>query len=170
MIYTPYLPTLRIVLPIALICAVWAHGCSYGKRTESAKTLAAQETLKAYAEETRAAEKAAREATTALQEQIKDADAEHDASLKENARLAASLATALRNGKQRLSDTWRCPTASASDAGQDAAEAASARQADSLARIVDSTAADEAAIDWIYERWQAEHRAVIAAGCAVERQ
>lgn len=170
MIYTPYLPALRIVLPIALICAVWAHGCSYGERTESAKTLAAQETLKTYAEATRAAEKAAREATTTLQERIKDADAKYQAAEKENARIAAGLADSLKRGTVRVSDTWRCPTASAGGAGTDAAEATSARQADSLARIVDSTAADEAAIDWIYERWQAEHRAVIAAGCAVERQ
>lgn len=165
-----YRPFIFAAAALFLLTGTWLHGCTYGARTERARTADTLRTLEALAERTREAESAAREATTTLQERIKDADAKYQAAEKENARLAAGLASALRSGKQRLSDTWRCPTASAGDAGAYAAEASSARQADSLARIVDSTAADEAAIDWIYERWQAEHRAVIAAGCAVERQ
>lgn len=167
---TQYRPLILFVAALFFTAATWLHGYGYGKRTERAKTAELQRTLDTLAERTKEAERAARTATDTLQDRIKDANAKYQAAEKENDRLSADLARALKRGTVRLSDTWRCPATSAGSARPDAAEAASARQADSFERIVKSTAADEAALDWVYARWESERRAVIAAGCAVERQ
>lgn len=126
--------------------------------------------IKSLDDRTRLAEAAADAASRTLEETKRDADRKQADADKAAKRAAADLAAALRSGKQRLSDTWACPaSAGAGQAQPDAGEAAAARRADSAARIVAAADADAATITWLYDRWQAEHRAVIQAGCAVER-
>lgn len=138
---------------------------------DAAKDYAAklQASVDALADRTKEAEANAKAATDKLGKAAEEADARY-ADLQRTAnRDAASLAAALRSGNQRLSDTWACPaSAGAGQAQPDAGEAAAARRADSAARIVAAADADAATITWLYDRWAAEHKAVIAAGCAVE--
>lgn len=130
-----------------------------------------QASVDALADRTKEAEGKARAATDKLDKAAEEADARYaDLERKAN-RDAAALAAALRSGKQRLSDTWTCPaTAGAGEDQPAAGSAAAARRADSAARIVAAADADAAAMNWLYDRWAAEHRAVVAAGCAVEVQ
>lgn len=125
----------------------------------------------ALADRTKEAEAKAKAATDKLDKAAEEADARYaDLERKAN-RDAAALAAALRSGKQRLSDTWTCPaTAGAGENPADAGQASATGRADSAARIVAAADADAAAMNWLYDRWAAEHRAVVAAGCAVEVQ
>lgn len=131
----------------------------------------AQLAIDTLAKQADAAEEKAKKATLDLQDAKHEADKQKADSDRRALDDARKLAAAIKRGTVRVSDTWACPAPTSADsAGQAASEATGARQADSLERIVSATAADEAAIDWVYARWESEHRAVIAAGCAVERQ
>lgn len=152
-------------------------GCRW-QAGHDAKRIAAAESetaqlryaIKSLDDRTRLAEAAADAASKTLEESQRDADRKQADADKAAKRAAADLAAALRSGKQRLSDTWACPApAGNGEARSDAGQAATARQSDSAARIVAAADADAVTINWLYDRWQAEHRAVIQSGCAVER-
>lgn len=168
----------RIGMAILLAGLLVFGGCRWQASHDRAQIDAAngraaklQAAVDAMADRTKEAEGKARAATDKLDKAAEEADARYaDLERKAN-RDAAALAAALRSGKQRLSDTWTCPaTAGAGKDPADAGQAAAARRADSAARIVAAADADAAAMNWLYDRWAAEHRAVVAAGCAVESQ
>ena len=138
--------------------------------TAEAESARLSQAIKALDDRTRLAEAAADAASKTLVYAQRDADRKQAESEKAAKRAAADLAAALRSGKQRLSDTWACPASAGSgEADSDAGSPATARQSDSAARIVAAADADALTINWLYDRWQAEHRAVIQAGCAVEQ-
>lgn len=165
------------LLGIATLAGVLVFGGCRWQASRDADAIAAAEmtaaTLQAgvtaLAEATKQAEARALQASKDLTKRAKEADAKYDALETKASRDAAALAAALRTGKQRLSDTWACgaPT-SAGGAATDAGASASERRADSAARIIAAVDTDEATLNWLYDRWLSERRAVIAAGCAVE--
>ena len=169
---------LRIAGSAAVACLLVFGGCRWQASNDSDRIQAAEaraDTLQAKVDElaqaTKDAEDKAEAASNKLDKAAKEADERYADLERKATRDAAALAAALRSGKQRLSDTWTCPaTAGAGDHQPDAGSAAAARRADSAARIVAAADADAAAMNWLYDRWAAEHRAVIAAGCAVESQ
>lgn len=168
----------RLALALLLACLLVFGGCRWQASNDSDRIQAAEaraDTLQAKVDElaqaTKDAEDKAKAATGKLDKAAKEADERYADLERKATRDAAALAAALRSGKQRLSDTWTCPaTAGAGDHQPDAGSAAAARRGDSAARIVAAADADAAAMNWLYDRWAAEHRAVIAAGCAVESQ
>ena len=97
-----------------------------------------------------------------------------DRKLKETTREAdrreAALRADLRRGAVRLQDRWACdPSGSAAggvagNAGQAGAE----ERHRSAARIVAAADHDAAVIEWLWSSWQADRKALIAAGYAVE--
>ena len=118
---------------------------------------------------TKAAEGKAKTASAAVKRDQAQADKRYRDATNEAKRNAADLRDALRSGKQRLSDTWACPaSASNGDAADLAGQAGTAGQHDSAARIAAAADADAAAMNWLWDRWMADRKAVIDAGCAVE--
>lgn len=176
----PYLSLIKGAAIVAGVLLVFALGWNRGADKWQGKydnEVAAHKATKAehkrvldnLAELTKAAENKAKAATVAVKRDQAAADKRYQEATNEAKRNADDLARALRNGKQRLSDTWACPaTAGASDAAADAAEAHAARQYDSTARIVAAADADAAAMNWLWDSWMADRKAVIDAGCAVE--
>lgn len=119
-------------------------------------------------------EAADRAKTASARIEVESANA--DKALKEKTdeakRTAADLADALRTGERRLRGLWACPAPGAAQGGDpaDAGASDAAGRADSAGRIAGAVAADAATMTWLYDRWAAEHKAVIGAGCAVEAQ
>ncbi len=105
---------------------------------------------------------------------VSAASAEADEKLRERTdeakRLRDDLAAALRRGDIRLQDRWACPVPGAGEgeAGADAGEADAAGRYGSAARIIAAGEQDAVTIDWLWERWMADRKAVIDGGCAVE--
>lgn len=126
--------------------------------------------LRDLADKTKAAAEKAKAAGYQAKADRKAADKRYEDAKHEANRNAAALAAALRAGKQRLSDTWACPASgsAAGGAAGSAGQAGAARQFDSAARIVAAADADAAAMNWLWDSWMADRKAVIAAGCAVE--
>ena len=126
--------------------------------------------LRDLADKTKAVAAKAKAAGEQAKADRKAADKRYEDAKDEANRNAAALAAALRAGKQRLSDTWACPAAGSAAGGiaADAGQARAARRYDSATRIVAAGDADTAVIDWLWDGWMADRRAVIAAGCAVE--
>ena len=127
-----------------------------------------------FAVDAKVAEAAAKAKAASLK--VKAATADADKRYKEAQREAKesgdALAAALRTGDKRLRDLWACraPQPGAGGAAADGAEAGAARRADSAGRIDRAVKADAAAIDYLWDRWQADRQAVVASGCAVEVQ
>lgn len=169
---------LRVVGVLLLASLLVFSGCRWQARHDGKRIAAAQEQaaalrarVDALQAATREAEQRASAATDRLAKTTKEADERYAELNRTATRDAAALAAALRAGKQRLSDTWACPaTASAGGDQAAAGSSAAARRSDSAARIIAAADADAAAMTWLYDRWAAEHRAVIAAGCAVEEE
>lgn len=166
----------RIATALLLASLLVFGGCRWQASNDRAEIDAAkdhaaklQASVDALADRTKEAEGKAQAATNKFNKAAEEADARY-ADLERKAKSdAAALAAALRSGKQRLSDTWTCPATAGAGKDQPAAgSAAAARRADSAARIVAAADADARAMNWLYDRWAAEHRAVLAAGCAVE--
>ena len=94
--------------------------------------------------------------------------------LKETTREAdrreAALRADLRRGAVRLQDRWACdPSGSAAGgAASHAGQAGAEGRYDSAARIVAAADHDAAVIEWLWASWQADRKAMLAAGYAVE--
>lgn len=139
-------------------------------RTTHAAALASHAaTLADLAAKTRLAAERAAAASAAAQRDRATADTRLKEKTDEAHRAAADLAAALRTGERRLQDWWACHLSRtpAGDAAGDGAEADAARRADSAGRIAAAVDHDAAVIDWLWDRWQADRRAVVAAGCAI---
>ena len=97
-----------------------------------------------------------------------------DRKLKETTREAdrreAALRADLRRGAVRLQDRWACdPSGSAAGgAASHAGQAGAEGRYDSAARIVAAADHDAAVIEWLWASWQADRKAMLAAGYAVE--
>lgn len=172
----PYLLLIRLGLWLLLAGVLVFGGCRWqGKRDARAIAEAQAEaaTLQAALAEAQRLTQQAQAKAKAASEQAAAASAAADTKLKETTdeanRNAADLAAALRTGERRLRDLWACRAADgdAGSAAADAGQADAAGRADSAGRIAGAVAADAALIDWLYDRWQADRQAVIAAGCAV---
>lgn len=126
-------------------------------------------TLDDLAARTRAAAKRARDASDAVKRERAATDQRLKEKTDEAQRNADDLAAALRTGERQLRDLWACHQSRPGSGGAagDGGEAARARRADSAGRIVAAADHDAAVIDWLWESWQADRTAVIAAGCAV---
>ena len=97
-----------------------------------------------------------------------------DRKLKETTRDAdrreAALRADLRRGAVRLQDRWACdpPGSAAGSAAGNAGQAGAEERHRSAARIVAAADHDAAVIEWLWSSWQADRKALIAAGYAVE--
>lgn len=168
---------IRLLTYVLLAGLLVFGGCRWQANNDKAEIQAqtaradkAEDAIKALARLTREAATKAKDASVTVKRASEAADKSLKEKTNEANRNAAELARALRAGKQRLSDVWACPVPAGQSGGvaADAGQAAAERRADSAARIVAAADADAAVIDWLWDRWKADRRAVIQAGCAVE--
>lgn len=111
----------------------------------------------------------ARAASKAVKLERAAVNAKHEEDLFNANREADRLRDCLRTGACELQDHWtgRVPGAGQGAAAADTGEADAAGRIDGATRIVQAADTDAAVIDWLWESWQADRAAVIAAGCAV---
>ena len=176
----PYLHLIKagaIVIGVLLVFALgWNRGADrwqgkYDNEVSAHKATKAEHkrVIGKLAELTKASEAKAKSASAAVKRDQAQATKRLEEATNEAKRNATALRAALRNGKQRLSDTWACPaSAGASDAAASASEADSERRYDSAARITEAVESDAAVIEFLWAGWMADRKAVIDAGCAVE--
>lgn len=128
------------------------------------------EVLARLAEITRVAAEKAAAASVAVRRERTEIDARHQEALTHAQRESDRLRADLRAGTVRLQDRWACPVPGAGEGGAAAGarEADPAGRFDSLARVHGAAATDAAVIDWLWDSWMADRRAVIAGGCATE--
>lgn len=159
---------------VALLSVLWLHGCHYGRsgeRDAHAQTKAAHAAvLRELADKAKVVADKALRASEAVAASAAAADEKLKERTDEANRLRGELSAALRRGDLRLQDRWACPVPGAGEgeAGADAREADAAGRYDSAARIVAAGEQDAATIDWLWDRWMADRKAVIDGGCAVE--
>ena len=177
----PYADLIRIGLVLMLVAALigigWYAGASrwerkYDSEVEAHKATKAEHSrvLTDLANKTRAVATKAKAAAVQAKEDHKAANRKFEDATREANRREAALRADLRRGAVRLQNRWTCdsPRASVGEASAHADQAAAEGRFDSAARIVAAADADAAVIDWLWESWQADRRAVISAGCAVE--
>ena len=177
----PYADLIRWVLALALaaglVLAGYRWGASYwrGEYTQAMQAAATAKAghaaeLKRLADATAAVAEKVKAASEALAESRVAADTRYQEALNDAKRAERDLAAALRRGDVQLQPQWTCdsPGSSAGGAAGDAGQAGATGRYDSAARIAAAADADAAVIDWLWAGWQADRRAVIAAGCAVE--
>lgn len=168
---------LSLLLAAALVLAGYRWGASHWLR-EYTQAVQAAATAKAghdaelqrLAAATADAQAKAKAVSRELAESRAAADTRYQEALNDAKRAERDLAAALRRGDVQLQPQWACdsPGSSAGGAAGDAVQAGAAGRYDSAARIAAAVDADAAVIDWLWAGWQADRRAVIAAGCAVE--
>ncbi len=177
----PYAGLLRWLL-IALLAALlvvlgfrWGADHWRGEYTAEVAGRAADNaghaaTLQRLADSTAAAAAKAQAASKAVAESRTAADTRYEKALNDAKRAQTDLASALRRGDVRLQPQWSCPAPGplAGGAAPDAVQANAAGRFNSAARIVGAADADAAVIEWLWAGWQADRKAVLAAGCAVE--
>lgn len=160
----------------AVLACVWLHGCGYGERAErdahKATKKAHAAVLADLAAKTRTAADKAKSAADANKAARAAADQELQEAKADAKRESDDLRRRLRDGSVQLRDWWACdlPGAAAGDAAADGTEARAAERADSATRIVAAADVDAAVIGWLWASWQADRKAVIDAGCAVEAE
>ena len=176
----PYLNAIKVGATVIGVLLVFALGYNRGADKWQGKfdgEVAAHKATKAghktvidnLATLTKAAESKAKSASEAVKRDQANAAKQLKEATDEAKRNARDLRAALRSGKQRLSDTWACPaSAGASDAAAGASEAHAEGQYDSAARITEAVESDAAVIEYLWNGWMADRKAVIDAGCAVE--
>lgn len=179
----PYAGLLRWFL-IALLAALlvvlgfrWGAGHWRGEYTAEVAARAADNaghaaTLDRLADSAARVAEKAKAASKAVAESRTAADTRYEKALNDAKRAQTDLAAALRRGDVQLQPQWSCvaPGPLAGGATPDAVQASAAGRFNSAARIVGAADADAAVIEWLWDRWQADRRAVIAAGCAVEAE
>lgn len=179
----PYAGLLRWLL-IALLAALlvvlgfrWGAGHWRGEYTAEVAARAADNaghaaTLQRLADSTAAVAAKAKAASTSLAVSRAESDTRFKKARDDAKRAQTDLATALRRGDVQLQPQWSCPAPGplAGGAAPDAVQASAAGRFNSAARIVGAADADAAVIEWLWDGWQADRRAVIAAGCAVEAE
>ncbi|MGR4897497.1 hypothetical protein ACIPR8_19835 [Stenotrophomonas sp. LARHCG68] len=177
----PYAGLLRWLL-IALLAALlvvlgyrWGAGHWRGEYTAEVAARAADNaghaaTLQRLADSTAAVAAKAKAASTALAKSRAESDTQYQKAIDHAKRAERDLAAALRRGDVQLQPQWSCPAAGAlaGGAAPDAIQASAAGRFNSAARIVAAADADAAVIEWLWNGWQADRQAVIAAGCAGE--
>ena len=175
----PYVGLLRWVLVMStavLLVALgyrWGAGHWEGEYTaEVAARASHAATLQRLADSTAVAAAKARVASNALAKSRTESDTRYEKALNNAKRAQSDLAAALRRGDVQLQPQWSCAAAGplAGGATPDAVQASAAGRFNSAARIVGAADADAAVIEWLWDGWQADRRAVIAAGCAVEAE
>lgn len=177
----PYADLIRIGLVVLLAALLiglgWYGGSSKWERKYDVEADAHKATkieyarvLSGLAEQSRAVAAKAKAAAIQVKREREAANRKYEEATREADRREAALRADLRRGAVRLQDRWVCdsPRAQAGGAAADAAEAAAEGRFDSAARIVAAADADAAVIEWLWDSWQADRRAVIGAGCAVE--
>lgn len=177
----PYANLIRWVLiaVLAILLLVlgyrWGAGHWKGEYTAEVAARAADNaghtaTLRRLADASAQVAAKAKAASTALAKSRAESDANYQKALNDAKRAERDLAAALRRGDVQLQPQWSCPAAGpgSSAASADAVQASAAGRFNSAARIVAAADADAAMITWLWNGWQADREAVIAAGCAVE--
>lgn len=145
------------------------HAAEVAGRAADNAAHAAQ--LQRLADATAQAAAKAKAASTALANSRAETDTRYQEALNNAKHAERDLAAALRRGDVQLQPQWSCvaPGPFAGGSAPDAAEASAAGRFNSAARIVAAGDADAAVISWLWQGWQADRAAVLAAGCAVER-
>lgn len=173
----PYAGLLRWLLIALLVVLGYRLGAGHwrGEYTAEVAARAADNaahaaTLQRLADSTAAAAAKAKAASEALAVSRAESDTRYKKARDDAKRAQTDLATALRRGDVQLQPQWSCaaPGPLAGGAAPDAVQASAAGRFNSAARIVGAADADAAVIEWLWNGWQADRRAVIAAGCAVE--
>ncbi len=168
-----------LLLALLVLALGWRWGGLHwrGEYTAEVKARAADNaahaaTLQRLADATAAVAAKAKAATEALATSRRAIDTQYQKALTDAKRAQNDLAAALRRGDVQLQPQWSCvaPGPHAGGAAPDAVQASAAGRFNSAARIVGAADADAAVIDWLWDGWQADRRAVIAAGCAVEAE
>lgn len=159
-------------LRLLLLCGLIGLGYAYSSERAAHEADNADH-ARVIARFTDAAKKAEQDAKAAEAQAVMEresADAKYNKATKAADDARRNLASALRAGTMRLQDKWACtmPIPAKGDAATDAGQADAAGKYDSAARIVAAADADAAVIDWLWDGWQADRRAVVAAGCAVD--
>ena len=126
--------------------------------------------LQALADATEAAAARAKAASDTVAMEREAADRKLKETIREAKRREAALRADLRRGAVRLQDRWACdPSGSAAGgAASHAGQAGAEGRYDSAARIVAAADHDAAVIEWLWASWQADRKAMLAAGYAVE--
>lgn len=159
-------------LRLLLLCGLIGLGYAYSseRAAHEADNAAHARVIAHFTDAAKKAEQDAKAAEAQAVSERESADAKYDRAKNEADDARRNLASALRAGTMRLQDKWACtmPIPAEGDAATDAGQADAAGQYDSAARIVAAADADAAVIDWLWDGWQADRRAVVAAGCAVD--
>lgn len=179
----PYADLIRwgavALLAVLLVVMGYRWGASHwkGEYTAEVKARAAENaqhaaTLQQLADATAAVAEKAKAASVALAHSRAEADTRYQKAVNDANRAERDLAAALRRGDVQLHPQWSCAAARplAGGAAPDAVQASAAGRSNSAARIVGAADADAAVIEWLWAGWQADRKAVIAAGCAAEAQ
>ena len=126
--------------------------------------------LQALADATEAVAARAKAASDTVAMEREAADRKLKETTREADRREAALRADLRRGSVRLQDRWACdPSGSAAGgAASHAGQAGAEGRYDSAARIVAAADHDAAVIEWLWASWQADRKAMLAAGYAVE--
>ena len=126
--------------------------------------------LQALADATEAVAARAKAASDTVAMEREAADRKLKETTREADRREAALRADLRRGAVRLQDRWACdPSGSAAGgAASHAGQAGAEGRYDSAARIVAAADHDAAVIEWLWASWQADRKAMLAAGYAVE--
>ena len=177
----PYADLIRWVLIAVLAILLLVLGYRWGAghwrgeyeaevAARAADNAAHTATLQRLADASAAVAAKAKAASDALATSRAESDSKYQKALNDAKRAERDLAAALRRGDVQLQPQWACdsPGSSAGGAAGDARQAGATGRYDSAARIAAAADADAAVIDWLWAGWQADRRAVIAAGCAVE--
>lgn len=169
----------RLALALLLACLLVFGGCRWQAKLDAgaiakaeARADKAEADIAQLAKLTREAADRAKTASAKVKASSVAADKQLKDKTDEAKRTAADLADALRTGERRLRGLWACRASGSAQGGDpaDAGASDAAGRADSAGRIAGAVAADAATMTWLYDRWAAEHRAVVEAGCAVEAQ
>lgn len=159
-------------LRLLLLCGLIGLGYAYSseRAAHEADNAAHARIIARFTDAAKKAEQDAKAAEAQAVMERESADAKYNKAKNEADDARRDLASALRAGTMRLQDKWACTMSipAEGDAATDAGQADAAGQYDSAARIVAAADADAAVIDWLWDGWQADRRAVVAAGCAVD--
>lgn len=152
-----------------LLLVTYSKGGQSERDAHQATKQAHAETLRALADRAKRAERLAAEASQAVAKARSAADDKLTEAKADAKREADALRADLRAGRVRLQDRWTCPVRGAGPGGDPAGtgETDAAGRFDSLARVHAAVASDAAVIEWLWESWMADRKAVIDGGCAV---